>query len=769
MKVIDALARSIREAARFNAAIEVAPACVLWTDPSGEWRAAIRDLQAQMPELFSFGDYVPAQRSGPAIWLKCVIAGVLPEFPLGERTPVIYLPKVSRADLKAIASCPPAFQPLAELQYRGTFWSQANGRDWTVNAFLVSPKGGLDLDVAKDERTQRAMLSVLEALMQADQADLIGRRLEATDFQRLLTRDPVRDLLLWMSDSEARKQEWQGARWQSFVELCTLSYGLDPDRDGLMAAAEKFCARDGAWADVWQRFLDHPASYPGLPVALDSARPDLAADRSGYPSVNREDEEHLEKALITLRNAPPAEVRATLEALEAEHGVRRSWVWSQLGLSPLAQVLEPLVYLARHTEQPPSGTTPEEMADRYRQHGWQIDDAMLRALALPRAPDQQRLVQDLLHVLYTPWLDQAAQIFQDLVRRKGYPGESGPNDAVGAYDPAGEVVFFVDGLRYDVAQRLFQRMQLLGEAQLKSNWAALPSVTATAKAAVTPVHEAVAGRVTDKEFQPGLKEDDKPFSAHYFRSLMTKAGWQVLAADETGDPNGRAWVQTGDIDGEGHNYGLRLAGRIDSLLEEVEARVAELFEAGWRKVRIVTDHGWLLTPHTMSKVELPRYLTDTRWARCAHLRDGADSAFPKVHWRWNQQVTVAMAPGASAFIAGRHYDHGGLSLQECLTPVIDVRNPVELASKVVASIRSVVWKGLVCRVAVDSEGSGLQVALRERIADAASTLAGPKALQDGKASLLVEDDSREGDSAVVVVLDSTGQVIAKQATLVGDN
>ena len=58
--------------------------------------------------------------------------------------PIIYLPGVGRATLRATDECPPELRPLAELQYRGVFWSQANGKDWTVAAFLQTEKGGLN-------------------------------------------------------------------------------------------------------------------------------------------------------------------------------------------------------------------------------------------------------------------------------------------------------------------------------------------------------------------------------------------------------------------------------------------------------------------------------------------------------------------------------------------------------------------------------------------------------------------------------------------------
>ena len=51
-------------------------------------------------------------------------------------------------------------QPLVELQYRGEVWHQRNGRDWTVEAFLVS-EDGLDLDVARDTQTREAILRAI--------------------------------------------------------------------------------------------------------------------------------------------------------------------------------------------------------------------------------------------------------------------------------------------------------------------------------------------------------------------------------------------------------------------------------------------------------------------------------------------------------------------------------------------------------------------------------------------------------------------------------
>jgi len=94
---------------------------------------------------------------------------LLPEADWPEKTiPILYLPGVSRQELRAVAECPAPLMPLAELQYRGVFWSQANAKDWTVLAFLQSPDGGLGLDVARDNATLEAMRTALVKLAETD-------------------------------------------------------------------------------------------------------------------------------------------------------------------------------------------------------------------------------------------------------------------------------------------------------------------------------------------------------------------------------------------------------------------------------------------------------------------------------------------------------------------------------------------------------------------------------------------------------------------------
>ncbi len=137
-----------------------------------------------------------------------------------------------------------------------------------------------------------------------------------------------------------------------------------------------------------------------------------------------------------------------------------------------------------------------------------------------------------------------------------------------------------------------------------------------------------------------------------------------------------------------------------------------------------------------------------------------------MRWSLDPDVSIAVAPGIAAYEAGKEYEHGGLSPQECVVPVLTVTASVTTPS-VVATIDEVRWTGLRCRVRVEGAPDGAKVDLRSRAADPSTSIAAPKALKDGTASLPVTDDSREFEAAIVVVLDPDGRVLAQAPTVVG--
>lgn len=771
--VLDAVLDALTRAADHNPNTHVAPAVVLWPDAERRWEPFIPALREAYPGLLTLGSYAPAERTGPAIWLRCVLAGTLPEGPsLGDGVPVLYLPGVSRSELRAVDTTPPELQPLAELHYRGVIWSQQSGRDWTPFAFLKSTHGGLGLDLAQDEDTLEALHNALPKLAATPIARLRGRRLEAADFRELIRPEATADLLRWLNDPDSVRSEWGDAEWTTFRGICRDEYGFDPEADGPMVAAEKLGQQADRWVFVWRRYSEAPGRYPRIAERLRQAAPssidpqDLFTKVESWPQFNERQELELRTALLALQDETPEAAAKRIEALESNHGHRRRWVWAELGQAPLARALEHLATLARVTEGTLTGASAEALAEDYVKSGWEADASTLRALAEVESPADREAVSTAIRTVYRPWLERVTERLQKLVLASPLPnaGTANPHSE----PEPGECILFADGLRYDVARMLVDELHTRGaEADEGWRWAALPTVTPTAKPAASPLAGEFEGGEDASDFRPMIREKKQPLVADRFRTLLEERGIQVLRHEETGDPSGRAWAEYGNIDRLGHDEGVGLARRIPEEVRGLARRISGLLEAGWRRVRVVTDHGWLLLPGGLPKVDLKGYLAENRWGRCAVLRSTSATKLPSFAWHWSPEVHVVAPHGIGSFIAGQEYAHGGISLQECVVPVLTVMRAGGAVA--MATVQEVRWVGLRCRVRVEASGEGISVDLRVKPGDPASSIASePRPLDgEGRAALLVPDDSYEGSAVTLVVLDSTGAVIARETTTVG--
>jgi hypothetical protein len=774
MNIKTKLAEALAAAAKVNRSLMTAPAAVLWPDPDCQWEKVLPVLSEALPGLLSLGEYKPESKCGPSIWLKTVVSGALPLLK-GGVIPIVYLPGVSKADLRAIETCPRNLQPLAELQYRGTFWSQVNGKDWTVNAFLTSKSGGLGLDILQDKATQEALGQALQAGVLLDQKvdELRGRTINAEWLLSLLAPNPTRDLLHWMNEPDAAKSQWGDVLWDVFNKRCKADFGFDPVADGVLVASERLAKGEGKWAAVSVLYRDSFASFPKVFDLLAKVQPpqtELFTEQdqlAGYPQANEQGESALRYALSACGGMDGAQARSAVLAAEKEHGTRRNWLWSVMGRSPLACALEHLAEVALLSVNVPIGQTPAELAQSYRQAGWQVDQAALRTLACVHSKSDTQAVSAPLRSIYLPWLEETARRLQEAVKATGglQPLQKQESDA----PSAGTCTVFVDGLRYDVAVQLQQRLRSLGTTNLDARWTSLPSVTASGKAWCSPVSAFIAGAPEDVDFSPRVSADGKPLSGHNFRKLLADHGVQPLNKHECGDPQGKAWTEAGDLDHYGHEHGVRLARDLNTQLDQVVERVSELCDAGWKRIRIVTDHGWLLLPGGLPKSDLPKHQAETRWGRCAVLKDSAHGTPLTFGWDWCKDVQVAYAPGASSFIAGAEYAHGGISLQECLVPVLQLDCVGSNMPAASVTIQTVTWKGLRCTVVLDGAAPGQRVDIRTKAALASSSLAASVKLHEGgKASLAVADDEQMGAIALVVVLDADGTVLQKQTTTVGE-
>jgi hypothetical protein len=417
--------------------------------------------------------------------------------------------------------------------------------------------------------------------------------------------------------------------------------------------------------------------------------------------------------------------------------------------------------------------TLADLEAAYANQGWQADDAVLAALSLVDTPAAIEALTATIRALYLPWLEDSARYLQRCVR-DSFSARDYVAVKPAAYAPSGECVLFVDGLRFDLAKRLAAHLQDAGyDTQERCQWAALPSVTATGKAAVSPVRDQINGADVCADFEPQVAATGQSLKGGYhLGKLLKDAGWSTLAGTECGDGQGFAWCEFGDIDSEGHNRGWKLARQVDALLDEVETKIIELLQAGWTRVRIVTDHGWLLMPGGLPKSELAGVLTETKWGRCAAIKSGAVTSEGMYPWFWNPTLQFALADGVSCYQTSREYTHGGLSLQECLTLELTVtKGSANQASQPGVAFTQVLWRGLRCTVITSPPRDGVSLDIRREPGNPGSTvLANTRTLSDeGKASVLIEDDALEGQTAWLVLLDGSGDLVAAVETKIGES
>jgi hypothetical protein len=389
--------------------------------------------------------------------------------------------------------------------------------------------------------------------------------------------------------------------------------------------------------------------------------------------------------------------------------------------------------------------------------------------AMARTPAAERaLVARVVHALYEPWLDKAARRFQSLA---GHNGSELRKMVTGVTSEKDSCVVFVDGLRLDLGNVLQERLEGRGlRARLDYRVAPFPTVTATAKPMACPAYEAFRGEETAENFTPSLSASGQAVTVQRLRDQLASAGIAVLKPDDIRAPartDHGGWFECGQLDTLGHSLGIRLANQIDAELDGIVDRVAALIEAGWSRVKVVTDHGWLLLAGGLPKVELPHYLVATRWTRCATVKGESAVSVPEYAWHWNAHVRVASPPGIGSFLGGAEYSHGGISVQECVVPELVVERGVE---QIRAEIKSVQWRGMRCRITVATNAPNARLDIRLNWKQpGTSIVAAVKEIGiNGDASLAVADDKHEGAAAAVVVLNATGKVLDHKATNVGD-
>ena len=334
---------------------------------------------------------------------------------------------------------------------------------------------------------------------------LQDRKLAAADLHGLVARDPHRMLLQWIGEPERVRKSWTPEQWIGFVTISRQKFGLHPEKDGVLVAAERLAGERGIWDEVWNRFKDAPTGYPGVRDALSRVGRTGLLDHGNerLPAINTEQEEDLQKALLLSNGMNRAEALELLSNLVFEHQGRAVSVWAELGEAPLARAVSHLEALVQVVRTGVPGPDWKALAQFYSERGWRADAAAWRAFAEVRQAQDVQAVTAALRAVYLPWLEELGVSCQHL--HSSYPNK-GPASARRIPNEEGTAIVFVDGLRMDLARNLEQTISTAGHAvSFDVGWSALPTVTATAKPAWRPLADHVNGANVSATFRAAVE------------------------------------------------------------------------------------------------------------------------------------------------------------------------------------------------------------------------------------------------------------------------
>lgn len=295
--------------------------------------------------------------------------------------------------------------------------------------------------------------------------------------------------------------------------------------------------------------------------------------------------------------------------------------------------------------------------------------------------------------------DGLARKFQQEAATSGWPASSVPR-AVDIFDrwveprwKAGERVayFWVDALRYELAMALENSLSSQHTTRIETACASMPCLTPIGMASLLPGASSLL-EVAVEDGKPLAKMGGKTIAGPKERLDVLSAHVGVNRsgmADLEDVANGRLpddvesmevlAVKTTDIDSLGENNPTYFISMLPGILRKIQTAVNHLADAGFTRAVIATDHGfsWMFSTSAGNAIGKPP--GEWKMAKDRALL-GAGSADSN-SWVLSAadagirsgMTQIAVPKGMATYTAGVTYFHGGLSPQECILPVIDVR------------------------------------------------------------------------------------------------
>ena len=247
--------------------------------------------------------------------------------------------------------------------------------------------------------------------------------------------------------------------------------------------------------------------------------------------------------------------------------------------------------------------------------------------------------------------------------------------------------FMVDALRYELGVALEKQLADDGAIELTPALAQLPSITLVGMASLLP---GAGERLRLERAEKGLTPfvGDLPVATvrqrmEVFRQRYGQRFDEVRLEEfvrgkpkEVADHVDLLVVRSVEIDSHFENHPETAPTEISNALKRIRMAIHRLRQQGFAEVVIATDHGFFMNTHAGAGDVIDKPAGDwvTVHERCA-LGDGSagddhvitDAEKVGVRGDFNR---FAAPSSLAAYRAGLAYYHGGVSLQECVVPVI---------------------------------------------------------------------------------------------------
>jgi hypothetical protein len=335
-------------------------------------------------------------------------------------------------------------------------------------------------------------------------------------------------------------------------------------------------------------------------------------------------------------------------------------------------------------------------------HGHQLDTAhrLMEQVAQDWMPEPGPLAEVMARArtAYRDLVDRTARQFQDAVVQEGWPVPARPR-ANDIYDQFVRVpwqegtrvaYFWIDAFRYDLAEQLATSASSRHCVTVNAVCAQLPTITKIGMAALLPgAGEDFRVAVQGDGVVPVVKGralPELPQRLDYIKEAVGPNRFAVLelaellAAKNLDHLNHVEVlaVRTSEIDQLGESNPGYLVGLLPGAVRDLQLALNRLADAGFGAAVLATDHGFCWFDSAASGDAIPKPAGEWVAVKNRALL-GAGQPNAQVVCMEAAQVGIrgdvaryVAARGLATFTKGVRYFHEGLSLQECVLPVVRV-------------------------------------------------------------------------------------------------